>query len=75
MTTYHFKVVNYYTDFFYRNKRLNVEKKEKKFQGVKVKHKILWLSYIAFIRPYETVEKTNKNIHCKGSYTYTIDKA
>ena len=51
-----FKVVNYYKDFFYRNKRLNIEKKktlqEKKFQGVKVKHKILWLSYIAFIRPY-----------------------
>ena len=23
---------------------------EKKFQGMKVKHKILWLSYIAFIR-------------------------
>ena len=48
--------------------------KEKKGGGIKVKHQILWVSYIAFIRQYQTMEKIKKDIHCKGSYTYTIHK-
>ena len=48
--------------------------KEENGGGIKVKHQILWVSYIAFIRQYQTMEKIKKDIHCKGSYTYTIYK-
>ena len=42
---------------------------------MKVKHKILWLSYLAFIRQYYTLEKIMNNIYSNGIHTYTIDKA